>query len=94
LPSRPRRDGVLILSSTAGAAQELTDALIVNPKKQESMVDALYKAVKMPKRELRERVTNMARPHLNPHRPVVGQNIYGTRCKNHYPAQRRAPPAV
>ena len=66
IASRPRRDGVLILSSTAGAAQELTDALIVNPKKQESMVEALYKAVKMPKRELRERVTNM-HAHISTH---------------------------
>jgi trehalose 6-phosphate synthase/phosphatase len=57
--SRPNRDGVLILSSTAGAAQELTDALLVNPRRPESLVEALTSAVRMPKRELTRRITRM-----------------------------------
>ncbi len=59
IASRPDRDGVLILSSTAGAAQELTDALLVNPRKRESLVAALTSAVKMPRTELRSRITTM-----------------------------------
>ncbi len=57
--SRPNHDGVLILSSTAGAAQELTDALLVNPRKRESLVGALTSAIKMPKRELKQRISTM-----------------------------------
>jgi trehalose 6-phosphate synthase/phosphatase len=66
IASRPKHDGVLILSSTAGAAQELTDALLVNPKRPETLVEALNRAIKMPKRELRERITNMDR-HIAKH---------------------------
>ncbi len=66
IASRPKRDGVLILSSTAGAAQELTDALLVNPRRPESLVAALTSAVKMPKRELKRRVTAM-HAHIETH---------------------------
>ena len=59
IASKPKRDGVLILSSTAGAAQELTDALLVNPRKRESLVAALTSAVDMPKRELKQRISTM-----------------------------------
>ena len=59
IASHPKHDGVLILSSTAGAAQELTDALLVNPKRPETLVEGLNRAVRMPKRELRERITKM-----------------------------------
>jgi trehalose 6-phosphate synthase/phosphatase len=51
--------GVLILSETAGAAQELHDALIVNPREQESLVNALQQALTMHKRELRGRLKRM-----------------------------------
>jgi trehalose 6-phosphate synthase/phosphatase len=51
--------GVLILSETAGAAQELQDALIVNPRKQDSLVNALELALSMRKRELRSRLKRM-----------------------------------
>ena len=51
-----RRDpGVLILSRFAGAAQELTDALMVNPADTEEVVDALERALKMSLRERRAR---------------------------------------
>ncbi len=43
--------GVLILSRFAGAAEELTDALIVNPHDPEGVADALNHALKMPKKE-------------------------------------------
>jgi trehalose 6-phosphate synthase/phosphatase len=57
------RDGVLVLSQTAGAAQELKDALLVDPKKPAQVVDALVEALTMPKRELRRRLKHMQK-HL------------------------------
>jgi trehalose 6-phosphate synthase/phosphatase len=54
-----RKKGVLILSQTAGAAEELKDALIVNPRKQETSVDALQQALTMRRRELRSRLKRM-----------------------------------
>lgn len=51
--------GVLILSQTAGAAHELPDAILVNPRKQEELVDALQQALSMRKRELRGRLKRM-----------------------------------
>lgn len=54
-----RRGGVLILSETAGAAEELQDALLVNPSKPETMVAALYRGLTMRRRELRRRLRHM-----------------------------------
>ncbi|MEK7599491.1 MAG: bifunctional alpha,alpha-trehalose-phosphate synthase (UDP-forming)/trehalose-phosphatase [Patescibacteria group bacterium] len=54
-----RRSGILILSQTAGAAEELSDALIVNPRDPESLVTGLEQALKMRKRELRGRLRRM-----------------------------------
>ena len=53
------KHGVLILSETAGAAQELHDAIIVNPREPESLVNALQQALSMRKRELRGRLKRM-----------------------------------
>lgn len=47
--------GVLILSSFAGAAAELKEALIVNPYNGDEVATALQKAIKMPLAERRER---------------------------------------
>ncbi len=54
-----RKNGVLILSETAGAAQELRDALLVNPARRASVVEALEKSLTMPKRELKQRFEAM-----------------------------------
>jgi trehalose 6-phosphate synthase/phosphatase len=54
-----RKRGVLILSETAGAAQELTEALLVDPSLPNTLVAALNQAVTMPKRELRRRLKAM-----------------------------------
>jgi len=43
--------GVLILSETAGAAQELGEAIIINANNQEEIVQALAKALEMPDQE-------------------------------------------
>ncbi len=59
----PTDPGVLILSRFAGAAEELTEALIVNPFDAEEIADAMHQALTMPLGErlqrycaLRERV--------------------------------------
>ncbi|HSX45783.1 MAG TPA: bifunctional alpha,alpha-trehalose-phosphate synthase (UDP-forming)/trehalose-phosphatase [Candidatus Saccharimonadia bacterium] len=57
--SSRRRGGVLILSETAGAAEELQDALLVNPAKPETMVAALHRGLTMRRRELRRRLRRM-----------------------------------
>lgn len=57
--SHSRKDGVLILSRTAGASKELKDALLVNTNQPTSLVRGLKRALTMPKKELRTRVTAM-----------------------------------
>lgn len=54
--SRDDEQGVLILSRFAGAARELTEALIVNPYHVEESADALHRAATMPAAEQRERM--------------------------------------
>jgi trehalose 6-phosphate synthase len=44
-------DGVLILSEFAGAADELKQAVIVNPHDIEALKDAIQRAIEMPRRE-------------------------------------------
>ena len=51
----PEDPGVLVLSRFAGAAQELTDALLVNPADTEEVADALQQALDMPMAERRQR---------------------------------------
>jgi trehalose 6-phosphate synthase/phosphatase len=48
LASRPDGSGVLVLSETAGAAEELGEAIIVNPHDEEGMVEGLHQALTMP----------------------------------------------
>lgn len=47
----PADPGVLILSRFAGAAEQMTDALVVNPYNTEEMAEAIRVAVEMPKPE-------------------------------------------
>jgi alpha,alpha-trehalose-phosphate synthase [UDP-forming] len=51
--------GVLILSRFAGAARELTEALLVNPYHVEETADALFQALNMPAPEQRERMASL-----------------------------------
>jgi trehalose 6-phosphate synthase/phosphatase len=53
--------GVLILSELAGAADELQEALRINPKDTASMVSALETALEMPVKEQKERMSAMQR---------------------------------
>ncbi len=55
------RPGVLILSELAGAAQELRDALLVNPYDVDGMADTLLTAVTMPPEQATARMRRMLR---------------------------------
>ncbi len=57
--SRVDEDGVLILSAFAGAAQELTDSLIINPYATEQFADAIHQALNMSHAERRMRMRQM-----------------------------------
>lgn len=53
--------GVLILSELAGAAQELEEALIINPYDERGFTDAILRAVAMPEWEERRRMQALRR---------------------------------
>lgn len=53
--------GVLVLSEMAGAAGELTDALLVNPYNRSMVVEAIKTALEMPMREQKRRMRSMQR---------------------------------
>jgi len=57
--ARDDLQGVLILSRFAGAARELSEALIVNPYHVEETADALHRAANMPAAEQRERMASL-----------------------------------
>ncbi len=59
--ARDDEDGVLILSSFAGASRELVEALLVNPFDVSNTADAIQTAVDMPRSERRERMQLMRR---------------------------------
>jgi trehalose 6-phosphate synthase/phosphatase len=53
------KPGVLILSEMAGAAIELTDAILVNPNNTGEIADSLHRALLMPEDEQRSRLAGM-----------------------------------
>lgn len=53
------REGILILSEMAGAAKELSEAIIINPNNPEEIASAIKIALDMPKEEVRERMRTM-----------------------------------
>ena len=59
IAARDDEQGVLILSQFTGAARELHEALIVNPYHIEEGAEALYRALRMPADEQRERMRSM-----------------------------------
>jgi trehalose 6-phosphate synthase/phosphatase len=59
IATKQHNNGVLVLSETAGAAEELHGAIRVNPERPQTMVDGLVEALAMPKRELRQRARSM-----------------------------------
>lgn len=54
--ARDDEQGVLILSTFAGASQELQEALIVNPHDTKGMADAILQALHMSQQEQKERM--------------------------------------
>ena len=68
--ARDDEDGVLVLSALAGAAQELQEALIINPYDVDGFADALLQAIDMPRDERRARMRAMRRI-------VAGRNVFG-----------------
>lgn len=69
IASREDRQGVLLLSSFAGAARELTQALLVNPFAVDAMSEAMHEALRMSPEEQEERMDRM--------REIVReQNVY------------------
>lgn len=57
--SQRKKSGVLILSEMAGAAEELGEALIVNPRHSNEIADMLERALSMPNAERRHRMDSM-----------------------------------
>ena len=67
--SRDDEDGVLVLSALAGAAQELQDALIINPYDVDGFAEALIRAIEMPQYARTARMRAMRRA-------VAGRNVF------------------
>ena len=67
--ARDDLDGVLVLSEMAGAAQELHDAVMINPYDVEGFTDALERSIDMPSDERQHRMRAMR--HV-----VAGRNIF------------------
>jgi len=67
--SRTDDDGVLVLSKFAGAARELTDALLVNPYAVGEIAAACHEALEMPLEERQRRMRKMRHQ-------VSNNNIY------------------
>ena len=57
--SRFDEDGVLVLSEFTGAADELRQAVLVNPHDIEGLKDAMLQAIEMPLAERRSRMRSM-----------------------------------
>lgn len=55
IATRTDQTGVLILSETAGAANELGEAIIINPNHREEIASALITALEMPEEEQKRR---------------------------------------
>ena len=59
IASKTDQRGVLILSERAGAARELSDALLINPTDTNQLVEALHEALLMPEDEQATRMAAM-----------------------------------
>jgi len=57
--SRTSHNGALVLSDMAGAAIELTDALLVNPNNSSQVADAIYEGLRMSQLQQRKRMKKM-----------------------------------
>ena len=57
IATRTDKTGVLILSEMAGSANEMNEALLINPNNFEQIADTLYTAINMPELEQQRRNT-------------------------------------
>ena len=64
--SQVEEKGVLLVSHMAGAAEEMTDALVINPYDPEGVADSIRQALEMPLEERRARMRRM-RAYLEAH---------------------------
>ena len=67
--ARNDEDGVLVLSELTGAAQELKDALIINPYDAQGFTEALRQAIRMPPAERAQRMRRLRRV-------VAGRDVF------------------
>jgi trehalose 6-phosphate synthase len=67
--ARDDERGVLVLSALAGAAQELADAVIINPYDVDAFAAALSRAIDMPEDEQVARIRAMRKI-------VAGRNVF------------------
>jgi len=67
--ARDDERGVLVLSALAGAAQELDDAVIINPYDVDAFASALIQAIDMPEAEQARRMRTMRKV-------VAGRNVF------------------
>ncbi len=75
--SRVDEDGVLVLSEFAGAADEMHEALLVNPYDLERVADALHTALQMNPDERRARMRSMRRRVLHDDAPRWARSFLG-----------------
>ena len=73
----PADPGVLILSRFAGAAEELTDALIVNPFDADEIADAIHAGLAMPLDERMRRHQALWRTRARHHGEQVLHDLHG-----------------
>ncbi len=66
IASQVDETGVLLISHMAGAAEELSDALIINPYDQEGLAEAMHQALEMPMGERQRRMRRL-RSHVEMH---------------------------
>ena len=66
IASQVDETGVLLVSQMAGAADELSDALIINPYDREGVADAMRQALEMPMGERQRRMRRL-RIHVEAH---------------------------
>jgi alpha,alpha-trehalose-phosphate synthase [UDP-forming] len=69
IAARHDDQGVLVLSELTGAAQELKDAIIINPYDAEGFTRALRQAIEMPPQERRDRMRRLRRV-------VAGRDVF------------------
>lgn len=71
-------DGVLVLSEFAGAADELTQAIIINPHDIDGMKSAIMTAIAMPAPEKRRRMRALRRKVVDSDVHSWAQTFLGT----------------